>query len=187
MSGEYLLFFSKFCRHSQRAMEMLSTSKMRLITMPICIDDKKAQLPSFVTVVPLLFSTKTKTKHIGESLFYVMQKNNNVQQDNNEQGSNLVAAHSTPCARVPAGDNYFSWQDNTASTDLDAENSLNQMFNPNLVGKSSPPEIQNMHNQFDRPQPIQASKEEKGKEVEDAFDRLIMARNQERMQSMIRR
>ncbi len=185
MHAEYILFYSKFCQHSKKAVDTLSMSKMSSITTPICIDDKKNQLPPFVTAVPLLYSVRAKQKYMDSSLFSLIQQHE-IQGD--FQGGNRRAAAPSANSSVPgphfqnSGSAFATVDGNPLEQDA-SHNSLNEMFAPTLMDTAS----SNGFNTLDRPQPVQASKEGKTKGVEDAFERLITARNQEKMQSMIRR
>ena len=92
MHAEYILFYSKFCQHSKKAVDTLSMSKMSSVTTPICIDDKKNKLPPFVTAVPLLYSVRAKQKYMDSSLFSLIQQHE-IQGD--FQGGNRRAAAPT--------------------------------------------------------------------------------------------
>lgn len=184
MSEQYILFFSKFCRHSKKVMEMLSMSRIGTVTVPICIDDKKAKLPAFVTAVPLLYCMRTKQKYLGTSLTSLIQAHS-VSTAARREVINSTDNDFSPNPRDHGSStNYFSWQEPIDASSDNAEKSLSRMFNPVLV--ETEPRT-DWNNQIDRPQPIQASNENKSREVEDAFDKLITARNQEKLQSMIRR
>ena len=192
MHAEYILFYSKFCQHSKRAIDTLSMSNMRTITTPICVDDKKNQLPQFVTAVPLLYSLRAKQKYLDSSLFSLIQQHelsHNAQDHPPKQADDFRTPLSSANIPVP-GPHYQNSDSAFATIDGDhminqdsSHNSLNEMFAPSLMDNTS----SNSFNTLDRPQPVQASKEGKTKGVEDAFERLITARNQEKMQSMIRR
>ena len=194
MHAEYILFYSKFCQHSKKAIDTLSMSKMKTITTPICIDDKKNQLPLFVTAVPLLYSIRAKQKYLDSSLFSLIQQHevssnppidDFAQVDSNNFGRNspTTSIQPLPGPHYQNSDSAFATIDGHPINQDSSRNSLNEMFAPSLVDNTSP----NGFNTLDRPQPVQASKEGKTKGVEDAFERLITARNQEKMQSMIRR
>ena len=190
MHAEYILFYSKFCQHSKKAIDTLSMSKMRTVTTPICIDDKKSQLPPFVTAVPLLYSIRAKQKYLDTSLFTVIQRFEMASDTQVSDGrlANTTTVTATANKPVPGphdrmSDSTFATVDGNQFGQDTSQNSLNDMFAPSLMDSVSP----NGFNTIDRPQPVQASKEGKTKGVEDAFERLITARNQEKMQSMIRR
>lgn len=185
MHAEYILFYSRFCQHSKKAIDTLSMSKMRTITTPICIDDKKTQLPPFVTAVPLLYSLRAKQKYLDASLFSLIQK---YESSGNTPANDVHVKILTPNNPVPGphyqnSDSTFASLDGNPINQDSSHNSLNEMFAPSLMDNTT----SNGFNTIDRPQPVQASKDGKTKGVEDAFERLITARNQEKMQSMIRR
>lgn len=93
-NAPYVLFYSKFCAHCRRAMEILKTHPLGRQSLYLCVDDKKGQLPPAVRAVPTMYDRRAKQYHIGEATFQFLQRMT-------DQGPSRSAA--APSQVMPAG------------------------------------------------------------------------------------
>ena len=62
-----LLFFSNYDDYSKKIIGIIKTNNI-IDIVPICIDDSKIKIPSYITVVPTLYINKSKKILIDENL-----------------------------------------------------------------------------------------------------------------------
>ena len=86
-----LLFFSNYDEYSIKIIETVKKNNIKDI-IPICIDDSKIKIPSFITVVPTLYISSSKKLIIDEHINIFIE---NKQSKDNKNVDNLAGYNNT--------------------------------------------------------------------------------------------
>lgn len=179
MSKQFL-FYSNYCQHSKRVMDMLNKSNTSHNIILCNIDNNDVNIPDFITAVPTLYLADEKKILMNENLF--MWINQNIGNSNNqEQNSFLKNADITGDNNISAfqqnelgscfSDTYSFISNNNEKTALNHTFSFLESENniPNFTKNNVSIEDNNTSN----------NNSEKNKVLDKAYEQLISQRNNE--------
>ena len=108
--GKYIIFYSNYCVHSQKAMKQLFKTPIYNNSVKVCVDDPKNPIPPTVSCVPTVFLPGNPTPISGSKVFQWIEglsSSQNTTVNSGAGGGNIEAFHSNEMSGYSDGYSYI--------------------------------------------------------------------------------